>query len=326
MNHFFKLGFFPTPIEELKNLSNDFSDYQIFTKRDDNTGLATGGNKTRKLEYLLQDALDQDADTIISAGAQQSNHCRQTAAAAAKAGMKCHLVLGGHQPKNEFTGNLLLSKLLGAELHFMGEQRKGEDIPQIKNDLIKAGKRPYVIPYGGSNSVGALGYVRAIKELKEQSKELNLNFDYIYFGSSSGGTHAGMIMGKELFKLDSKIIGIQIDKDKINGLNLNENILKIIGETQEKLNISREFKLDEINLLEDYGIPGYGVLTDHEAYAINLLAKSEGILVDPVYTGRAFYGMIDQLKNNKIKKGSKVLFWHTGGFPATYNYLEQLSK
>ena len=325
MNHFFKLGFFPTPIEELKNLSKNFPDYQIFTKRDDHTGLATGGNKTRKLEYLLQDAIDQSSDTIITAGAQQSNHCRQTAAAAAKAGMQCHLVLGGDKPE-EFTGNLLLSKLLGAELHFMGEHRKGEDIQQIADELTKAGNSPYIIPYGGSNSIGAMGYVRAIEELQEQLSELKLSFDYIYFASSSGGTHAGMIMGKERHNLESKIIGIQIDKDEINGLSLDENILKIMAESQQKLNISRAFNLDEIHLLEDYEKPGYGVLTDHEADAINLLAKTEGILLDPVYTGRAFYGMIDQLRNHKIEKGSKVLFWHTGGFPATFNYLNQLSK
>jgi L-cysteate sulfo-lyase len=325
MNHFFNLGFFPTPIEELKNLSQLFPDYQIFTKRDDQTGLATGGNKTRKLEYLLQDAIDQSADTIITAGAQQSNHCRQTAAAAAKAGMKCHLVLGGHKPE-EFTGNLLLSQLLGAELHFMGENRKGEDIERIAEEIKKSGDRPYIIPYGGSNSIGALGYVRAIQELQDQLTELKLNIDYIYFASSSGGTHAGMLMGKELFKLDSEIIGIEIDKDEINGLSLDENILRIINESQKNLGFSKNFKLKEIQLLDDYEKAGYGVLTDLEAEAIRLMAKTEGILLDPVYTGRAFYGMIDQLKNHKIRKGAKVLFWHTGGFPATFNYSNQLTK
>ncbi len=325
MDHFFKLGFFPTPIEELKNLSNHFPSYRIFTKRDDQTGLATGGNKTRKLEYLIQDALDQSADTIISAGAQQSNHCRQTAAAAAKAGLNCHLVLGGNQPK-EFTGNLLMSKLLGAELHFMGENRKGEDIPSIKQSLKMTGKKPYVIPYGGSNPTGALGYVRAIKELQEQLKQLNLKFDYIYFASSSGGTHAGMLMGKELFKLKSEIIGIQIDKDEINGLTLEQNILKIISESEGRIKIPYNFSSKDVHLLADYEKPGYGVMTDKEQDAINLMARKEGILLDPVYTGRAFYGMIDQIEKQKIKPGSTVLFWHTGGFPATFNYLSQLSK
>ncbi len=325
MNHFFNLGFFPTPIEELKNLSKLFPAYRIFTKRDDQTGLATGGNKTRKLEYFIQDALDHNADAIISAGAQQSNHCRQTAAAAAKSGLQCHLVLGGVQP-SEFTGNLLMSKLLGAKLLFMGENRKGEDIPRIAEALKEEGKKPYIIPYGGSNAVGAMGYVRAIKELKDQIDQSELNFNYIYFASSSGGTHAGMLMGKELFKLKSEIIGIQIDKDEINGLTLEKNILKIIGESTNRLKINYNFSKDDVHLLEDYEKPGYGVLTEKEQNAINFLARKEGILLDPVYTGRAFYGMIDQIEKQKIKPGSTVLFWHTGGFPATFNYTAQLSK
>lgn len=325
MNHYFNLGFFPTPLEELKNLSNQFPDYHIFIKRDDQTGLASGGNKTRKLEYLIQDALDKSCDTVISAGAQQSNHCRQTAAAAAKAELNCHLVLGGNKPA-EFTGNLLLSKLLGAELHFMGENRKGEDIPRIEELLRNEGKKPYIIPYGGSNPIGALGYVRAIKELQDQLKELNQKFDYIFFASSSGGTHAGMLMGKELFQLQSKIIGIQIDKDEINGLSLEQNILKIISESEGRLKIPYDFSTKDVNLLDDYEKPGYGVLTENEQYAINLLARKEGILLDPVYTGRAFYGMINQMENKKINPGSSVLFWHTGGFPATFNYSSQLSK
>ena len=324
MDHFFKLGYFPTPVEKLHNLSKDFSGYQIFIKRDDQTGLATGGNKTRKLEYLIQAALDHSCDTIITAGAQQSNHCRQTAAAAAKAGLTCHLALGGLQPK-EITGNLLLSKLLGAHLHFTGEKRKGEDIPLIAANLKKEGKHPYIIPYGGSNPIGALGYVRAIKELQNQLKELNQSIDYIYFASSSGGTHAGMLLGKELYQLESEIIGICIDKDEINGLSLNQNILNIMNKSRTRLKIAHNFSLDQIHLLLDYEKAGYGVLTNNEINAIKLLAQKEGILLDPVYTGRAFYGMIDQIANQKIKSGSSVLFWHTGGFPATFNYTAQLS-
>ena len=325
MDHYFNLGFFPTPIEELKNLSDQFPDYRIFTKRDDQTGLATGGNKTRKLEYFIQDALDQSSDTIISAGAQQSNHCRQTAAAAAKAGLKCHLVLGGDKP-DIFTGNLLMSHLLGAKLHFMGEHRKGEDIQPIANSLKEEGFKPYIIPYGGSNPIGALGYIRAMKELKNQLGEIDLSIDQIYFASSSGGTHAGMLIGKELFDLPGKITGIQIDKDEINGLSLCENILKIISETNDRVKFSKQFSTEDVHLIDDYEKPGYGVLTKHEHDAISHLARTEGILLDPVYTGRAFYGMIDQLKKNKVKKHSNILFWHTGGFPANFNYLDQLSR
>jgi len=325
MDHYFNLGFFPTPIEKLNNLTNLFPGYHLYMKRDDQTGLATGGNKTRKLEYFIQAALDEKCDTIISAGAQQSNHCRQTAAAAAKAGLKCHLVLGGEKP-DVFTGNLLMSHLLGAKLHFMGEHRKGEDIQAIANEIKKNGFKPYIIPYGGSNAIGAIGYIRAIKEIKAQLDSFQLNIDQIYFASSSGGTHAGMIMGKELFGLQSKIIGIQIDKDEINGLTLEQNILKIISESKNKPEGRKIFGPEDIHLLDDYEKPGYGVMTEKEHQAIKLLAETEGILLDPVYTGRAFYGMIDQLKTAKIKKGANILFWHTGGFPANFNYLQQLTK
>ncbi|MDO9136516.1 MAG: pyridoxal-phosphate dependent enzyme, partial [Lutibacter sp.] len=173
LDHKFDLGFFPTPLHQLKNLSEKYAPYNIFIKRDDQTGLASGGNKTRKLEYLIQDALDHDCDTIITAGAQQSNHCRQTAAACAIAKLKCHLLLGGNEPE-KFNGNLLLSHLLGAQIHFTGENRKGEDIDRLKQKLELEGKKPFIVPYGGSNLTGALGFVNAIKELKSQLTAQNL--------------------------------------------------------------------------------------------------------------------------------------------------------
>lgn len=323
MEQYYKLGFFPTPLEELKNLSGILNPYRIFIKRDDQTGLATGGNKTRKLEYLLQDAINQSCDTIITAGAQQSNHCRQTAAAAAKAGLKCHLVLGGNEPK-EYNGNLLLSKILGANIHYCGDNRKGEDSFVIAESLKKEGFKPYIIPYGGSNYIGALGYVRAVKELQQQLKEENLTIDYIYFASSSGGTHAGMILGKELYQLNAEFLGIRIDKSKIYDMTVDENILKIIKEGKINLKLKKEFTTADIKMIGGYDDAGYGVVTDHERDAINLMAKNEGILLDPVYTGRAFYGMLDQLEKQQIKPGSNVLFWHTGGIPATFGYAKDL--
>lgn len=187
MNSRFSLGFLPTPIERLNNLSKQYNDYEIYIKRDDQTGLATGGNKTRKLEYLIQDAIHHNADAIITAGAQQSNHCRQTAAACAKANLECHLLLGGFKPEN-FNGNLLLSELLGAKIHFVGNNRKGEDLIRLEDELKSEGKRPYVIPYGGSNLIGSLGYVNAIKELNEQLTAQNIDIDAVFFASSSTRT------------------------------------------------------------------------------------------------------------------------------------------
>ena len=319
MNKYYSLGFFPTPFEKLINLSKHFKDYTLFIKRDDQTGLATGGNKTRKLEYLIQDAISQNFDTIITGGAQQSNHCRQSAAAAAKAGLRCHLMLGGAKPETYFKGNLLLSKLLGAQIHFTGGNRKGEEISILKEALIQNGYNPYHIPYGGSNEIGALGYVRAVKELKEQLENLNLTIDYIFFASSSGGMQAGLMMGKELYQLKSHLIGVNIDKEDKPGRTLQEQILDIIRRGKELIDLDKEFSLEEVTLIREYDFAGYGVLTERERNAIQLLAKQEGIILDPVYTGRAFYGMLDYIEQKKIKPGSNILFWHTGGLPAIFN-------
>ncbi|MDP3312077.1 D-cysteine desulfhydrase family protein [Lutibacter sp.] len=319
----YNLGFFPTPIQKLKNLSKNYPDYTIYIKRDDNTGLASGGNKTRKLEYLIKQALDEECDTIITAGAQQSNHCRQTAAACSIAGLKCHLLLGGGNPK-KYDGNLLLSSILGATIHFTGKNRKGEDIQTLKNKLDKNGNKCFVISYGGSNIIGAMGFVNAMKELKEQLTEQNLTMDYIFFASSSGGTQAGMILGIELFKLKSKLIPINIDKDETNGISLEKVVLNLVKEGSMLLKMNKQFTIADISLNRDYDKDGYGILSENEKNTIKELARKEGILLDPVYTGRAFNGMLDYFKKNKIPTNSNVLFWHTGGLPAIFKYTNEL--
>lgn len=182
-NNKFDLGFFPTPLHKLKNLSKKYEGYNLYIKRDDQTGLASGGNKTRKLEYLIQEAINNDCDTIITGGAQQSNHCRQTAAACSVAGLDCHLVLGGKEPE-VYNGNLLLSDLLGAKIHFSAENRKGEDMALLKEKLETEGKKVLLVPYGGSNTTGTMGFVNSVKELQDQLIEQNLAIDYIFFASS----------------------------------------------------------------------------------------------------------------------------------------------
>ncbi|MFV9549956.1 1-aminocyclopropane-1-carboxylate deaminase/D-cysteine desulfhydrase [Algibacter sp. PT7-4] len=321
----YDLGFFPTPLERLENLSNEYPYYNLFIKRDDNTGLASGGNKTRKLQYFIYDALEKGYDTIITAGAQQSNHCRQTAAACAKAGLECHLLLGGEEPGN-YKGNLLLSHLLGANIHFTGDNRKGEDILKLKQDLETQKKNVYEIPYGGSNLLGAFGFVDAIKELKQQVLELNLKIDYVFFASSSGGTQAGLKLGIDLYGLDIKLRPISIDKIGVGDKTLDEAVLEILHQGQKELSIQKEYSIKDAKLIRGYDKPGYAVITQNEKKAIKQLAQKEGILLDPVYSGRAFYGMLDYLEKNKLEKNTNVLFWHTGGLPANFYYSEELKK
>ena len=321
----YTLGFFPTPLQRLENLSKKYSDYNLFIKRDDNTGLASGGNKTRKLQYFIHDVLEKGCDTVITAGAQQSNHCRQTAAACAKAGLECHLLLGGKEPEN-YNGNLLLSRLLGAKIHFTGDNRKGEDIVKLKQELESKGRKAYEIPYGGSNLLGAYGFVDAVKELKNQLLEQNLKIDYIFIASSSGGTQAGLKLGIDLYKLDIVLIPISIDKIGLEDKTLDEAVLELLHQGQKELNIQKNYSINDAKLIRDYDEPGYGVITKNEKMAIKQLAQKEGILLDPVYSGRAFYGMLDHLETNRLKKNTNVLFWHTGGLPANFYYSEELLK
>lgn len=320
------LGFFPTPLHELKHFGRAFPSYRVFIKRDDHTGLASGGNKTRKLEYLLGDALAQGADTVITGGAQQSNHCRQTAAACAATGLKCHLLLGGEEPLRP-EGNLLLSKMLGATIHYGGEKRKGEDMDMLAEDLRRRGHRPYVIPYGGSNAVGAMGYLEASAELMKQLREAGLKMDYIYFATSSGGMQAGLTLGRAIYGLSARLMPVQIDKAESGGMSLEQNVRRIAEEglqvLQQAGQLSPEealrFQGEATGTLKGYDEAGYARMSQEEKQAILGLARTEGILLDPVYTARAFYAMTDHLNRKIPEAGSHVLFWHTGGLPANFS-------
>ena len=318
-----ELGFLPTPVMELKRLSAMLSGPRIFMKRDDQTGVAFGGNKVRKLEYLIGEALDLGADTLVTGGAGQSNHCRQTAAAAAMVGIECHLALGGEKPA-EISGNLLLDLFFKATIYWCGEQRKGETIPDICELLRSQGKRPYIIPYGGSNRVGAIGFVEAIKELDQQQRDENIDISHLVFASSSGGTHAGMMVGKQLLKKRFELIGIGIDKEEMKGMSLDRYIVSLAHETASHLGLNQEFADSDLDLCLDYLGMGYGVIGHREREAIQLLASLEGVLLDPVYTGRAMGGMIDMIRQGRFSQDDTLLFWHTGGTPALFAYGEKL--
>ena len=317
------LGFFPTPLIELSRLSKALDGPTIFMKRDDNTGLALGGNKTRKLEFIMGDALAQGADCVITAGAAQSNHCRQTAAAAASLGLECHLVLGGEEPE-QTSGNLLLDKIFGSHIHWAGANRKGEDIPKIVEQLTKQGKKPYVIPYGGSNELGALAFVEAFKELESQRESMNLSFTHIVFASSSGATQAGLMLGKKILNSPAQIVGINIDKGETDKVPFDQYTVALANSTASLIGADHQFSKTDLTLNSDYVGEGYGVVGTLENEAIAMTAQTEGILLDPVYTGRAMGGLIDMIRSGKIKKTDRVLFWHTGGAPALFAYSSDL--
>jgi D-cysteine desulfhydrase len=317
------LGYFPTPLIELTRLSKTLGGPKIYMKRDDNTGLALGGNKTRKLEYIIGDALAKGADTVITAGAIQSNHCRQTAGAAASLGLECHLVLGGEEPEQP-QGNLLLDKVYGCHIHWTGENRKGEDIPALVAQLKAEGKKPYVIPYGGSNELGAVAFIEAYKELNAQREALKVDFSYIIFASSSGATHAGLMLGNKILQTHSQIVGINIDKGEMDKVPFDEHIVSLANSTAQLIAADYQFTADDLILNSDYVGDGYGVIGELEKEAIALTAQNEGILLDPVYTGRAMGGLIDMIRTGQIKATDNVLFWHTGGAPALFAYADDL--
>lgn len=306
-----KFAHLPTPIETLPRLSEALGGPRLLIKRDDQTGLAFGGNKTRKLEFLIAEARDQGAKILISGGALQSNHCRQTAAAAARFGFKCLLVLTGEKPKHP-SANLLLDQLFGAEIVYVPERKDRDRILQEMFDhAAKEGIKPYLVPYGGSNPTGALAYAFAMKELVQQ----NLNSDWIVFATSSGGTQAGLVLGQRVFGHKGEVLGISIDESEEW---LKQNVSELASLTSEKLGKRIEFTPDEVLANANYCSAGYGVLTQAEREAIHLFATYEGVLLDPVYTGRAAAGMIDLIRKGFFKNDETVLFLHTGGQPALF--------
>ena len=298
----------------------------IFMKRDDLLGLAGGGNKTRKLEFLVADALAQGADTLITCGAVQSNHCRLTLAAAVKEGVQCRLVLeervpGSYNP--EAGGNNFLFRLLGVET--IKVVPGGSDMMQamqtVADEVVAEGRKAYVIPGGGSNPIGATGYVACAEEILAQLFEHNLKIDHVVCASGSTGTHAGLVTGFCGTNSNLPVIGINVSRPKAEQ---EELVYDLVRQTASHVGIASEIPREAILCFGDYVGPGYSLPTDQMAEAVRMLARIEGILMDPVYTGKAMAGLIDLVRRGYFKREENVLFVHTGGSPALQVYMSEI--
>jgi D-cysteine desulfhydrase family pyridoxal phosphate-dependent enzyme len=319
----FDLALTPTPIHAMPRLSKALEGPELWVKRDDQTGLAGGGNKTRKLEFSLGEALAQGADSLVTLGGVQSNHCRQTAAAAARAGLRSILVLRG-EPPAEWNGNLLLDHLLGAEVVFSGSLSREEKAQEVMESEKSQGRKPFLIPLGASDEYGSPGYVVAAQEMAAQFKSLGFTPDRIILASSSCGTQAGLCLGfKALGLKKPEIVAINIDSRLPE---LQETVAAIAKKTAARLGLDLGIKPSEVLGFDGYLGGGYAVLGPPEKEAIELTARSEGLLLDPVYTGRAMAGLIDLIRNGAFDKKERILFLHSGGAAALFAYSSQLHQ
>ena len=319
----FNLAEFPTPVQYLDRLTKKYDGPGIYIKRDDVTSLGMGGNKTRKLEFLIGEALTLGKDTLVTAGGIQSNHCRLTAAAARKAGLECHLILNGTSPKIA-KGNLLLDKLFGARVHYCERKDRDKKLFQVADELEIAGNKPYVIPVGGSNSIGAVGYVNAMQELARQLVELDITPDAIVFATSSGGTQAGLTLGAKINGFKGDILGISIDQTKTGPDPFLPVLVQITNATAQRISSDIRMAESDFSINCDFLGAGYAMPGELEFNAIQDLALLEGILLGPVYTARAMGGLLDLIQKGYFTKDQTVLFWHTGGTPELFAWEDQL--
>ncbi len=315
-----------TPIEYLAKLTELLGGPEIYLKRDDLLGLAGGGNKTRKLEFLVADALGRGADTLITCGAVQSNHCRLTLAAARKEGLHAVLVLSETVPgsyREDASGNNYLYRLLSPlEIHVVPGNCDLNSAMRVHADKLRIkGYNPYIIPMGGSNAIGCLGYIACAKEILEQSNDLGISFTHIVTPTGSCGTHTGLLMGLRGSQLDTHVIGISVNRPSKKHV---ERITRLTQSVNRELFPERKIAIekDDIIVLDKYVGPGYSLPTAGLKEAVQMLARHEATLLDPVYTGKTMAGLIDLARKGYFKKTDKVLFLHTGGTPALYHYTD----
>jgi D-cysteine desulfhydrase len=310
-----------TPIQELKRFSEALGGPKVFAKRDDLLGLSGGGNKTRKLEFLVADALDKGADTLVTCGAVQSNHCRLTLAAAVKEGLKCRLVLeeripGSYDPNA--SGNNFLFRMLGVEAITVvpGGSDMMAEMKKIAREVESLGRQAYIVPGGGSNEIGSLGYVQCAQELQQQMFDYGMDFDYIVVPSGSGGTHAGFLVGVYGNNMNIPVLGVSVSRSTDVQI---EKLYPLIKSVATHVGCPIP-PMEKVIVYDEYVGEGYGRPTDGMKEAVQLLAQTEAILLDTVYTGKQMAGLIDLVRKGFFKPTDKVLFLHTGGAPSLYHY------
>ena len=308
----------PTSLQKIKNIKGN----NLYIKRDDMTDLALGGNKARKLEYFMQDALDNNADYIVTYGSVHSNHCRMTAAGASKLGLPSLLILSKPDSKPSYNGNYFLYDLKNKKIHYVENKNVSGTIDKQLDKLIEKGHNPYFIYGGGHGNLGTQAYIDAYKEIEKQKTDKKINFDYIFLASGTGTTQAGLILGRKLLNNKEKIIGISIARNNERGTNvIKESIEEYINQNQLNFEITN----DEITFLDRYIGKGYADKYQEVKKTIKEIAKKEAILLDPVYTGKAFYGMKDYIKSNNIEN-KNILFLHTGGTPILFSNADEFRE
>jgi L-cysteate sulfo-lyase len=317
----------PTPLDELSSISGMFKGPNVLIKRDDLTGMMFTGNKARKAEFLLGDALEKGADLILTTGSPNSNHARVIAAGARKLGMDVILFIKGKRTE-EYTGNLLLDAIFGADIRFVGI-KPYSDIQKMMEfeaeGLREEGRKPYVIPVGGANAIGATGYVNAFFELYDQAREMGMPLDHIVHCSGTGGTHAGLLYGAKVAGAKTKIIAIS---DGTPRTELIADTKRLMGELSKLHGVKVQLRNDDLLVYDDrkYIGAGYGVPSKEGIEVIKFLATSEGLLLDPVYSSKAMVGMIDLIRKGKFKRDENVVFLHTGGAPAIFSFGDEIWK
>jgi L-cysteate sulfo-lyase len=322
-----RLGHDPTPLEPMENLTRALGGANLWIKRDDCTGLATGGNKTRKLEFLMAEAVARGADTVITQGATQSNHVRQTAAAACRLGMKCEVVLENRTGSKEHdyreSGNVLLDRLFGAGIREVaGGSDMNAEMEKVAAEVRAGGGKPYIIPGGGSNVIGALGYVRCALELLAQANDRGLKIDWLVHATGSAGTQAGLVAGLEAMHSGIPVLGIGVRAPKATQ---EENVFRLATAVATAIGAEGAVARERVVANCDYVGPGYGMPTPGMIAAITMFARTEGVLLDPVYSGKAADGLIDLVRQGFFKKNENVVFLHTGGAVGLFGYEHALA-